>query len=117
MPRWIPRVLLLAVLTYFLALLALAAFRQLRNIILWLIAALFLSFALEPAVNWLAARGWRRGTATGVVILGLALVMLVAAAMVLPGTRSRADPARPVVDQVSVYTSGGSTSSSRARRS
>ena len=44
MPRWIPRVLLPAVLTYFLALLALAAFRQLRNIILWLIAALFLSF-------------------------------------------------------------------------
>ncbi|HEX5951289.1 MAG TPA: AI-2E family transporter, partial [Actinomycetota bacterium] len=108
MPRWIPRVLLLAVLTYFLALLALAAFRQLRNIILWLIAALFLSFALEPAVNWLAARGWRRGTATTVVILGLALVALVAVAAMVPLVVDQVQELiRRVpgwLDQISVYT-------------
>ncbi|HSD49667.1 MAG TPA: AI-2E family transporter [Actinomycetota bacterium] len=108
MPRWIPRVLLLAVLTYFLALLALAAFRQLRDLILWLIAALFLSFALEPAVNWLAAKGWRRGTATTVVILGLALVMLVAVAAMVPLVVDQVQELiRRVpgwLDQVSVYT-------------
>lgn len=108
MPPWIPRVLLLVVLTYFLALLALAAFRQLRNIILWLIAALFLSFALEPAVNWLAARGWRRGTATTVVILGLAVLALVAVAAMVPLVVDQVQELiRRVpdwLDQVSVYT-------------
>ena len=108
MPRWIPRLLLLAVLTYFLALLALAAFRQLRDLILWLVAALFLSFALEPAVNWLAAKGWRRGTATTVVILGLALVMLVAVAAMVPLVVDQVQELiRRVpgwLDQISVYT-------------
>lgn len=108
MPSWIPRVLLLVVLTYFLALLALAAFRQLRNIILWLIAALFLSFALEPAVNWLAARGWRRGTATTVVILGLAVLALVAVAAMVPLVVDQVQELiRRVpdwLDQISVYT-------------
>ena len=28
-----------------------------------LLVALFFSFAVEPAVNWLARRGWRRGSA------------------------------------------------------
>jgi len=84
MPRWVPRLLLLIVLTYFGALLALSAFRALRDLILWLIAALFLSFALEPAVNWLVARGWRRGVATAVVLLGLGLVGLVAVAAMVP---------------------------------
>ncbi|HET9723887.1 MAG TPA: AI-2E family transporter [Actinomycetota bacterium] len=108
MPRWIPRLLLLVVLTYFLALLALAAFRQLRDLILWLVAALFLSFALEPAVNWLAAKGWRRGTATTVVILGLALVMLVAVAAMVPLVVDQVQELiRRVpgwLDQISVYT-------------
>jgi predicted PurR-regulated permease PerM len=84
MPPWVPRLLLLIVLTYFAALLALSAFRALRDLILWLIAALFLSFALEPAVNWLAAHGWRRGTATALVVLGLALLGLVAVAAMVP---------------------------------
>jgi predicted PurR-regulated permease PerM len=91
MPRWIPRLLLLIVLTYFAALLALTAFRALRHVILWLLAALFLSFALEPAVNWLVSRGWRRGVATGLVIFGLALLGLVAVAAMVP----------LVIDQVS----------------
>ena len=84
MPRWVPRLLLLIVFTYFAALLALTAFRALRNIFLWLIAALFLSFALEPAVNWLVARGWRRGVATALVIFGSALLGLVAIAAMVP---------------------------------
>jgi predicted PurR-regulated permease PerM len=84
MPRWVPRLLLLIVLTYFAALLALTAFRALRNVILWLLAALFLSFALEPAVNWLVSHGWRRGVATALVIFGLALLGLVAVAAMVP---------------------------------
>ena len=47
-------------------------------------AALFLSFALEPAVNWLVARGWRRGAAAGAVMFGLALLGLFAVALMVP---------------------------------
>lgn len=84
MPRWVGRFLALAVLTYFASLLALAAFRALRELFLWLLAALFLSFALEPAANWLVARGWRRGAATAVVLFGLVLLGLVALGAMVP---------------------------------
>ncbi|HZP90444.1 MAG TPA: AI-2E family transporter, partial [Actinomycetota bacterium] len=73
MPPWIPRLILLVILSGFAAFAALTLFRKLRDLVVWLITALFLSFALEPAVNWLARRGWRRGLATGVVIVGVAL--------------------------------------------
>jgi predicted PurR-regulated permease PerM len=42
---------------------------RLRTLIIVLLVALFLSLAVEPGVNRLARRGWRRGTAT-VLILG-----------------------------------------------
>jgi predicted PurR-regulated permease PerM len=43
--------------------------RALRELLIMLLVALFLSFAMEPAVQFLARRGWRRGAATGVVFL------------------------------------------------
>src|SRR5262249_6254212 len=41
----------------------------LRSLLLVLVVSLFLSFAIEPAVNALARRGWRRGAATGLVFV------------------------------------------------
>jgi predicted PurR-regulated permease PerM len=38
-----------------------------------MLLAWLLSIAMEPAVAWLANHGWRRGLATGVVLLGLFL--------------------------------------------
>jgi predicted PurR-regulated permease PerM len=70
MPPWIPKLLLLIVLTAFAAYAAFTLIRRLRDLIVWLIAALFLSFAIEPAVNWLVRRGWRRGVATAVILFG-----------------------------------------------
>lgn len=49
---------------------------ELQSLLVTLLVSLFLSFAIEPAVNWLAARGWRRGTATWVVFLVATLVTL-----------------------------------------
>jgi len=40
-----------------------------------IIISLFLSFAIEPAVSYLAGRGWRRGLATGLVFV-LVLIMI-----------------------------------------
>jgi predicted PurR-regulated permease PerM len=49
----------------------------LQQVVLYLVLALFFSFALEPAVNYLHdRRGWRRGSATG-LLLAIALLFIV----------------------------------------
>jgi predicted PurR-regulated permease PerM len=108
MPSWIPRLLISVVITVFAAYAAFSVFRRLQHLLLWLVAALFLSFALEPAVNWLVARGWRRGSAAAVVMLGLGLLALVGLALMVPLV---IDQVQELVrrlpswlDQASVYT-------------
>ena len=55
---------------------------RLYDIIVTLVAALFASFAVEPAVKWLDDRGVRRGLGTGLVfLLGLLLMVGFVAAM------------------------------------
>ncbi|MFC9974701.1 AI-2E family transporter [Spirillospora sp. NPDC127200] len=73
MPPWLPRafVLLGAVVLLFVA--GLWLLERLRGLLLLLLTSLFLAFAIEPAVNWLAARGWRRGAATGVMFVVIAV--------------------------------------------
>lgn len=108
MPAWIPRLLLLIVLTVFAAYAAFSLFRRLRDLVVWLIAALFLSFALEPAVNWLVGRGWRRGLATALVLFGLALVGMVMVAAMVPlvidQVQELIDRLPEWLDQLSAYT-------------
>jgi predicted PurR-regulated permease PerM len=84
MPRWIPKLLLTIVLTVYAAYVVFLFVRRIRDLILWLIAALFLSFAIEPAVNWLARRGWRRGVATGLILLAVLAALLVLVALMVP---------------------------------
>ena len=84
MPTWIPKLLLQIVVTVFAAYAAFSVFRRLRDLVVWLITALFLSFALEPGVNWLVGRGWRRGAATAVLLFALALVVVVMIALMVP---------------------------------
>ncbi|MFG1920762.1 AI-2E family transporter [Cryptosporangium sp. NPDC048952] len=76
MPRWLPRAFVLAALTVSVFFLTWWLLGRLRNLIGLLLLAQFLAFALEPAVNWLARRGWRRGAATGVTML-VVLVALI----------------------------------------
>ncbi len=45
------------------------AFSRLADLLLLLLVSLFLSLAVEPAANRLAARGWKRGRATLFVLL------------------------------------------------
>lgn len=84
MPVWVPRLILMVILSAFAAYATFMLIRTLRNLLLWLVAALFLSFALEPAVNFLVRRGWKRGSATASVLIGLALVGLVTIAAMVP---------------------------------
>ena len=84
MPAWIPRLLLAVVFTAFAAYLAFSLLRRLSHLLLWIVAALFLSFALEPAVNWLVAHGWKRGVAAALVLLGLGLLGIIGVALMVP---------------------------------
>jgi predicted PurR-regulated permease PerM len=84
MPTWIPKLLVLIVVTAFAAYAVFSVVRRLRDLMVWLIAALFLSFALEPGVNWLVGRGWRRGPATAVLLFALALLVVMMIALMVP---------------------------------
>src|SRR3954468_14085870 len=81
MPPWLLRAYLLAGGVVVLFLFALRLLQQLRGLLLLLLVSLFLAFAIEPVVNRLAARGWRRGAATGLVMIVLLLVTVGFAAM------------------------------------
>lgn len=61
---------------------AIAVVHALRTVLVMLLVALFASFAMEPAVQWLDQHGWRRGPATGAVFLVVFLILAgVAAAL------------------------------------
>ncbi len=108
MPRWIPKLILLVILSMFAAYAAFMLIRKLRDLILWLIASLFLSFAIEPAVNALVRRGWRRGLATAAillaVLLGLAVMVALMVPLVVDQVQQLVDKAPAWLAQANVYT-------------
>jgi predicted PurR-regulated permease PerM len=85
LPGWFPRVLrnvsIRAVWVLIVAtigtLVILYLVRRLSEFFTIILTALFLSFAIEPAVNWFAGRGMRRGAATGAILLTLIVPAMV----------------------------------------
>lgn len=75
MPRWLPRAIGLALLGVVGLATAAWLLDKLRTLLVVLLVSLFLSFAMEPAVNWLARRGWRRGLGTAVVFSAFAVAV------------------------------------------
>jgi predicted PurR-regulated permease PerM len=55
-----------------------------RSVLIWVLIAIFLAMALNPAVDWLIARGIRRGAAVGIVFVGTILVIVGIAATFVP---------------------------------
>ncbi len=49
---------------YLLTFVARHVFHRLSSLLVLILVSIFLTLAIEPGVNWLARRGWRRGTAT-----------------------------------------------------
>jgi predicted PurR-regulated permease PerM len=80
---------------------------QLSSFLTMIGTALFLSFALEPAVDWLAARGWKRGAATGLIFLILFAVIILLIALIVPavitGFKSLVQNAPALVDRLSEW--------------
>jgi predicted PurR-regulated permease PerM len=64
-------------------------FHRLSSLLVLLLVSVFLSLAIEPGVNKLAVRGWRRGRATIMILLGVLTAFLIFAGAVgtLVGTQ------------------------------
>jgi predicted PurR-regulated permease PerM len=77
LPRWVVP----AVVVFWGGFLAAVAVRfvwgKLSGLFLLVAIAAFLALAIEPGVNRLARRGWRRGRATALILLGVIAVFLV----------------------------------------
>jgi predicted PurR-regulated permease PerM len=110
MPRWIPKVILLSILFVAAALGTWQVIRSLRDLIVWLVISFFLSFALEPGVNWLNGHGWRRGVATGVLLFGVFILGIVLVASMIPLVIQQV---RDLIDDVPGYIDRASELSER----
>ncbi len=71
MPKWVPRAIVLFWMTFLAALVARELFHQLSSFLLLVLVSIFLALAIEPGVNRLAKRGWRRGSGTLLIIFGV----------------------------------------------
>lgn len=77
MPRWVWKAVAIFWLGYLVAIRVDTFLAKLYGIGTLLLVSLFLSLAIEPGVNRLARRGWRRGAATMVILLGVVVFVLV----------------------------------------
>ncbi len=93
MPRWVPRLITIVVLTCVGLFAAYHMLRAVRTLLVLVLISFFLSIALEPGVNFLSRKGWRRGWATGVIFFAFVLVIGLLIGLMVP----------LVVDQVSRF--------------
>ncbi len=95
-PEWVRPTIVWTVGLVAAVVLAVAVLGLLRQIVTYLLLALFFSFAMEPAVNYMHAKWhWRRGPATalllGLVFLALLVLVLVFVPTLLRGAAVIAD--------------------------
>ncbi len=77
MPRWVWRAVAVFWSGALVALVARELFGKLSDLLVILLVSLFLSLAVEPGVNRLARRGWRRGSATGLILASVVTILLI----------------------------------------
>ncbi|WP_067640584.1 AI-2E family transporter [Actinomadura latina] len=75
MPAWLPKAFALAGAAVLAFLAGLWLLQRLRELLLLLLTSLFLAFAIEPAVNWLARHRWRRGPATALMFAAVGILL------------------------------------------
>src|SRR3954452_12473905 len=87
MPRWVWKATAIFWLGFIVTIVTRSVWSSLSALFILLLVSFFLSLAIEPGVNRLAARGWRRGTATIMILVGVfvAFVAFVAAIGTLVG--------------------------------
>ena len=89
MPRWAIPVIVVFWFGYITTFAARHVFDRLSGLLVLLLVSIFLALAIEPGVNRLAARGWRRGSATALILFGVLGIFFafVAAIGTLVGTQ------------------------------
>jgi predicted PurR-regulated permease PerM len=100
-PPWLGRATLTVALVVVGVLVAVDLAGWLRGLLILVLTSFFLGCAMEPSVNRLAARGWRRSRATGLVFLGL---LAVVAAFVAIMGRLLVGQVRGLVDALPGFT-------------
>jgi predicted PurR-regulated permease PerM len=83
-PRWIVRLVIALIVGVAVIYIAGIAVSKLRDLLIATVAALFVSFALEPAVNFLVRHGWKRWVATIVVVFSVLVLLGVFIASMVP---------------------------------
>ena len=84
LPTWVPRLLGMIVGTILGTLAVLWILGKVQSLLITILLSLFVSFAFEPAVFYLAKRGWRRGAATALVFAVAGITGLLFVALTLP---------------------------------
>jgi predicted PurR-regulated permease PerM len=82
--RFRPRAILIVIGVVLAAAIVLQVLWVTRAVIIWVLIAIFLAMALNPAVEFLVRRGMRRGAAVGIVFVGAILVVVGIAATFVP---------------------------------
>jgi predicted PurR-regulated permease PerM len=77
MPPWVIPAVLAFWAAYLLSLASREVFHRLSGLIVVLLVSVFLALAIEPGVNRLALRGWRRGSATALILFSTVFAVLV----------------------------------------
>jgi len=77
MPKWVPRAIIGFWAAFLGALVVRELFHMVSGLLLLLLVSLFLALAIEPGVNNLHARGWRRGLGTAAILFGVLIAGLV----------------------------------------
>ena len=76
MPRWVVPATIIFWIGALAALVVRAIWARLDDLVVLLAISLFLSLAIEPGVNRLSRRGWRRGSATALILFGVVIIFL-----------------------------------------
>ena len=84
MPSWVLQATLMVLGGILATLAAIWLLIRLQDLVMWLVVALFLSFAIEPLVNSLERRGWNRRLATALMIGGLVVAIFVFLGLMVP---------------------------------
>jgi predicted PurR-regulated permease PerM len=104
LPRWVLPAIVLFWLGFLATILARFLWSRLDSLALLIVVSLFVAFAVEPGVNLLVRRGWRRGRATALVLFGVlfALLAFLGAMGTLVGTQ-----VADLLDNVEEYITDG----------
>ena len=76
MPKWIPRAIALFWLGFLATFVVRNTVQKLSSLFLLLLVSIFITLALEPAVNRLAKRGMKRGSATALLLVSFVVLVL-----------------------------------------